>query len=94
MSISCFGMRVHGRLNMSLPLGWNPPLNFPELPPSDSPSQMPSLVHCSIQVEGLFSLGGLPVMAEFTQQLMGMPVETGGAHSPMPSATSGAPGPL
>lgn len=94
MSISCFGMRVHGRSNMSLPLGWNPPLNFPELPPSDSLSQMASLVHCSIQVEGLFSLGGLPVMAEFTQQLMGMPVETGGAHSPMPSATSGAPGPL
>lgn len=33
-------------------------------------------------------------MAEFTQQLMRVPVETGAAHLPIPSATSGAPGPL
>lgn len=34
------------------------------------------------------------MVTEFISQLMGMPVETGGAHLPISSATSGAPGPL
>lgn len=54
---------------------------------------MPGLVHDPLQAERMVSLGGLPVTAAFTSRPMGVP-ETGGAHLPMPSDTSGAPGPL
>lgn len=55
---------------------------------------MPGLVHCPLQAERMVSQGGLPVMETLISRPMGVPVETGGAHLPMPSGISGAPGPL